>query len=529
MAIRVTQHNMYGSMINNMQGSLAAYMESCLQGSTQKRLNRPSDDPAGAFRVLTARNQIQNTDQYKTNVETAKGWLQLADNVVATQTSNVLTQLKELAEQASTDTYTAEQRKIMADEARALFGSLLNLGNTEFDGKSIFGGHKYDINAFEESLAVTSWDENWAEAANEGAFSIEGSSKSTIMVQFTSDGTVGDDDLTYRWSADGGTTWTEGTLPANADPNASFTIDANGVRLTVPRGLQTSAADVDAGPGANNGTLLYIRPTAVYQGDDNNPPPDIVVMGGQDGLGEKDAATGEALHVSATGNFGKDVLVRFDTEADLATAGNEFTYSYSTDGGNNWVTAKGTTTGGDTLRLTIPGGYMDFDTAGVAGGSTIPAGAQIMVHPDRADLNFEIMEDTYVSVNNVGMEIFGGYYQGKPALPSDQNVFELAGEFIAYLECDNRDGCAQVLAKLDKTCMPYVESQAAKIGAKENRVETVYDILDFRKLDQQELLSNVEDIDLTELLTNLTRQQMTYSMVLQSSSMIMQLNLSNFL
>ena len=332
---------------------------------------------------------------------------------------------------------------------------------------------------------------------------------------------MGDDDLTYRWSADGGATWTEGTLAANADPNASFTIDANGVRLTVPRGLQTKAADVDTGPGANNGTLLYIRPTAVYKGDDNNPPPDIVVMGGQDGL-SKD-------QVSATGNFGKDVLVRFDTDADLATAGNEFTYSYSTDGGNNWVTAKGTTTGGDTLRLTIPGGYMDFDTTGLAGGSTIPAGAQIMVHPDRADLNYEIMEDTYVSVNNVGMEIFGGYYQGKPALPTDQNVFELAGEFIAYLECDNRDGCAQVLAKLDKTCMPYVESQAAKIGAKENRVETVYDILDFRKLDQQELLSNVEDIDLTELLTNLTRQQMTYSMVLQSSSMIMQLNLSNFL
>lgn len=521
MAIRVTQRNMYGSMINNMQNSLAAYMESTMQGSTQKRINRPSDDPAGTFRVLTARNQIQNTDQYKTNVETAKGWLQLADNVVATQTSNILTQLKELAEQASTDTYTAEQRKIMADEARALFGTLLNLGNTEFDGKSIFAGHRYDSNAFEESLAVTSWDENWSEAANEGAFSIEGSSKSTIMVQFTSDGTVGDDDLTYRWSADGGDTWTEGTLAANADPNAVFTIDANGVTLTVSSRLQVSAADVDAGPGANNGTLLYIRPTAEYKGDDNNPPPDIVVMGGQDGLGKD--------QVTATGNFGKDVLVRFDTAADLANADNEFTYSYSTDGGNTWVTAKGTTTGGDTLRLTIPGGYMDFDTRNFAGSSTIPAGAQIMVHPDRADLNYEIMEDTYVSVNSVGMEIFGGYYQGKPALPTEQNVFELAGEFIAYLECDNRDGCAQVLAKLTNDCMPYVESQAAKIGAKENRVETVYDILDFRKLDQQELLSNVEDIDLTELLTNLTRQQMTYSMVLQSSSMIMQLNLSNFL
>ena len=520
MAIRITHSNMYGGMINDMQKTLAAYMESVTQGSTQKRINRPSDDPAGTFRVLSARNQIQNTDQYKTNVETAKGWLQLADNVVATQTNNVLTQLKELAEQASTDTYTGEQRQIMADEARALFGTLINLSNTEFDGKSIFAGHRYDNNAFEEHLAVTSWDENWGEAASQGAFRIDGASDTTIMVQFTSDGTVGDDDLTYRWSADGGTTWTEATLAA--DPTAqTFTITANGVQLYVPSGLETSAAVVEDGPGAENGTLLYIRPSAVYQGDDNNPPPDIVVMGGQDGLNSD--------QISATGNFGKDVLVRFDTEADLATAGNEFTYSYSTDGGNNWITVKGTTTGGDSLRLTIPGGYMDFDTAGIAGGSAIPAGTQVMVHPDRADLNFEIMEDTYVSVNSVGMEIFGGYYEGKPALPTEQNIFELAGEFIAYLECDNRDGCAQVLAQLTNDCMPYLESQAAKIGAKENRVETVYDILDFRKLDQEELLSNVEDIDLTELLTNLTRQQMTYSMVLQSSSMIMQLNLSNFI
>lgn len=519
MAIRITHSNMYGGMINDMQKTLSAYMESVTQGSTQKRINRPSDDPAGTFRVLTARNQIQNTDQYKTNVETAQGWLQLADNVVATQTNNALTQLKELAEQASTDTYTAEQRQIMAEEARALFGTLLNLSNTEFDGKSIFAGHRYDNNAFEEHLAVTSWDENWGEAAAQGAFKIDGASDSTIMVQFTSDGAVGDDDLNYRWSADGGQTWTEATLAANADPAVeTFTITANGVQLYVPRGLNTSAAVVEDGPGANNGTLLYIRPSAVYQGDDNNPPPDINIMGGQVGL-----------EASATGNFGKDVLVRFDTEANLATAGNEFTYSYSTDGGNNWVTAKGTTTGGDSLRLTIPGGYMDFNTDGIAGGSTIPAGAQVMVHPDRADLNFEIMEDTYVSVNSVGMEIFGGYYDGKPALPTEQNIFELAGEFIAYLECDNRDGCAQVLAKLTNDCMPYVESQAAKIGAKETRVETVYDILDFRKLDQEELLSNVEDIDLTELLTNLTRQQMTYSMVLQSSSMIMQLNLSNFI
>ncbi len=41
-------------------------------------------------------------------------------------------------------------------------------------------------------------------------------------------------------------------------------------------------------------------------------------------------------------------------------------------------------------------------------------------------------------------------------------------------------------------------------------------------------MSYVEDIDLTELLTKLTRQQLTYQTVLQSSSMIMKLSLANY-
>lgn len=53
MAIRITQSMMYSDMVGQMQKNLAAYMESNEQGSTQKKINRPSDDPAGAYRVLT--------------------------------------------------------------------------------------------------------------------------------------------------------------------------------------------------------------------------------------------------------------------------------------------------------------------------------------------------------------------------------------------------------------------------------------------------------------------------------------------
>ena len=220
------------------------------------------------------------------------------------------------------------------------------------------------------------------------------------------------------------------------------------------------------------------------------------------------------------------MLVRLDSDVDLTAAGNEFTWSYSTDGGSNWVTLKGQTNGTDTLRLPVPGGYVDFDASGVAG-NTITAGSQVMVHPSRADLKFEIMKDTFLSVNAVGKDIFGGYYEGKPALDGDNNLFEVVGAFIGYLEGNNQEGAQQTLAAL-KVAEKQVLSAATSIGGKETRIQTAADVLSFQKLDQQERLSYVEDIDLTELLTKLTRQQLTYQTVLQSSSMIMKLSLANY-
>ena len=47
MSIRITQPLMYNSMVSNMQTGLSNYMGSVEQSATQKRINRPSDDPAG--------------------------------------------------------------------------------------------------------------------------------------------------------------------------------------------------------------------------------------------------------------------------------------------------------------------------------------------------------------------------------------------------------------------------------------------------------------------------------------------------
>ena len=509
MGIRVTQNRMYDTMTSQMQKNLSAYMESNEQGSTQKKINRPSDDPAGTYRVLTTRNDIEATDQYQSNVDTAKGWLALTDNVLGTQVSTALTSLKSLAEQAATGSYTAANRQQIAYQARQIFGEMLNLSNTQYEGNSIFGGQRYDRSAFEESLALTSADSSWNTAIQAGDYTIQGAAKTSMMVQFTSSGTLDGGPQTFRWSADGGTTWSTGTT-------AGRTLSLNGVTMTMTNNMTVTAADVSAGPGSHNGTLVYVRPTAVYQGDDNDPPPDMTIMGGPANLA-----------TSAAGAFGGNVLVRMDNAANLASSGSTVNYSYSTDSGSTWISATATTDGTSKLRLLVPSGYVDMDATTVAG-NTVTAGTQILVHPKRADLNLEIMKDSYISVNNVGKDIFGGYYEGKPALDSNTNLFDMVGDFISYCENNNQEGCQQTLTKISSV-QQNVLTQTARIGGLENRVTTASDILSFQKLDQQDRLSYTEDIDLTELLTKLTRQQLTYQTVLQSSSKIMQMNLASYL
>ena len=288
MAIRITQSMMYSDMVGQMQKNLAAYMESNEQGSTQKKINRPSDDPAGAYRVLTTRDDLNATAQYQTNVDTARGWLELADSVLSTRVSTLFQDLESLAQQASNTEMSAENRKQIGERVKQIFGQLLNLSNTEFEGKSLFAGHKYDSNAFEQGLALTSWDDNWSGDISQGNYSIQGASDTSMMLQFTSNGNLSDP-ATYRWSKDGGTTWNDGTVQVNAGPPQTYDMVADGVTVTMKQDMAVNAADVDAGPGAENGTLVYIRPTAVYQGDDKDPPPEMTVMGGlcQQGLGQR--------------------------------------------------------------------------------------------------------------------------------------------------------------------------------------------------------------------------------------------------
>ncbi|MCL1985565.1 MAG: hypothetical protein FWG59_03875, partial [Betaproteobacteria bacterium] len=526
--MRIAQRTIYNNMLNNMQSTLGAYMESNIQASSQKKVNRPSDDPAGTARIMNYRASLEMNKQQSNNVDTATGWLNLGDDTLM-QVSTVITRLKELAEQASTGTYTPENRLQISYEIRAQFNQLINLANTKFEDQHIFGGQKYDISAYQEGLGITTGDSALGyEAVN---WKVDGDSARSIMVRFPADASIdatgamldasgNPAPIAYEWSDDGGSTWNTGTMTAGTTPGTNV-LTAGGAQITIPQPAASvnfthyepdSADNPEGFNGFNNGTQLIIRPAAYYMGDDNDAPQVIESFGA--------IPTADCTSV---GNFSGDVRIRidpnpFDPTISSYSAGDTAYFSYSTDNGLTWTASQVTVAASpDKTRFIVPGGFLDVDVDGGLG--QIGIGQQFAIRPHRANLGYEIMPGEYMDVNNVGKDIFGGLYQTPDMKYSDppvaaqpvfgdgdaRNLFEVVSRLIAFTECNNQSGVQQCLEDLT-TAQQTVLTAATKIGGKENRLDITKQVLDSQKLDQQQRLSYVEDVDLTELLTRLSQQ-----------------------
>ncbi|PCL91532.1 flagellar hook-associated protein FlgL [Paenibacillus lautus] len=154
--MRITQSMMTSSMMSGLQGNykrLDKYQE---QMMTQRRINRPSDDPVGVASALQYRGQITATTQFEQNAEDADAWLKYGDTVM-TEVTQIIQKLSELAVQGGTDTVPADARANIAEEVDQLFQQLVSLGNSQFKGKYIFNGERTDEKPFPDDPTQTAY------------------------------------------------------------------------------------------------------------------------------------------------------------------------------------------------------------------------------------------------------------------------------------------------------------------------------------------------------------------------------------
>ncbi|MFK4764820.1 flagellar hook-associated protein FlgL [Desulfobaculum sp. SPO524] len=520
MPIRVSHRSRFTFFIGNMNSSLADLMELNTQAATQKKINKPSDNSSGMVQVLDHRNTLNSIAQYQENVTNAKGWLAVADDKL-TKANEILTQLRGLAEQAATGTISDDNREQASYEARQLLDELIALGNTEYQGNYIFSGHKTDTQAYERALWVTDSDGNSTDANGDPQFSVTGGLERSAIVRFLDTGDIGGGSaINYEFSTDGGRTFSSGTIPAGAGDK---TITIGGAQLTLNDGMHVDAVDTSVDSTNNNGTTLWVRPSARYKGDD------------VDSISVQDFGNLPAgMSASAAGVFGGNVTVRVDSGNTLTT-GNTVEYSYSMDGGATWETGQTATVATDgELTFNVPGGHLDL--AGGAAGDTISTDSQFLVRPRSGKIDLQIGPNESIEINNIGKDIFGGVYASPSGsgvtlatgLPLDQNMFDVIGEMVGYLETNNQQGCQESLEQIDAVSK-HILTNAARVGAAENRLQITENTLGALKHNETSRLSDVEDADVSELMTQLANQQIIYETVLRSSSMIMRMSLANFM
>ncbi len=519
MVMRVTQQSLYGNVISQANATLLGLVQTNEQVASEKRINKPSDDPSGTVEVLNTRSDISRLTQYESNITQASGWLTQQDSVL-TSTSTLVTSIKELAEQAATGSMTADNRDEIANQVREYFEQLISLANTQYSGSYLFSGQKSDTQAYGETLWMNSNDDAFDAAVDaSGGFTISGDTDYTALVQFTGTDTV-THQPSFNYSLDGGETWvSNGTYTASATGTSQILNLGDGLNLE----LSNSALDaVTAGTDTDSldGTCMWIRPSAVYQGNDNDT---VTVI-------STNTAT---VSGSASGTFSSDVVVRVDSSNANFAAGSTFKYSYSLDGGVSWV--EGNTSGvcdGTSSTLSVPGGLLTLTNSG----GTVSTGSQFLIQPSTADISIAISDTDAVVVNGVGKDIFGGVYQATGASNASAvtfnnsdsaNLLETVGKLVGYLETNNQDGIEATLEDLTASQNQILEV-AASVGGRENRVTSAKNMVSMLKDNANTTLSSVEDADITELMTKLAQQELAFHAVLKSSSMVMNLSLLKY-
>ena len=115
------------------------------QISSQKRINRPSDDPVGIRKVLDYRNQMATVEQYLDNVDRGTTRLEFTE-ITLKMVDELMAVVREISQtQAKGSTVS---RDLAAKEVRNLYDQTVELASSKLGKNYMFAGHQTDTPAF---------------------------------------------------------------------------------------------------------------------------------------------------------------------------------------------------------------------------------------------------------------------------------------------------------------------------------------------------------------------------------------------
>lgn len=185
--MRVTQNMMSNIFVRNSQKQTEAMLQRQEQLASQKRINRPSDDPAGMARVLDGRSSLAAIDQYVENIKQGKTRLEITETTLE-QVDDLVQQAGDLARANSGEEITADQREFAAENIKEIYDHIMQLANSRFGGRYMFAGYQTDTAPFTRDADPTISTDDYTAAYNGDSGSFQIPIADNIKVSVDADG-----------------------------------------------------------------------------------------------------------------------------------------------------------------------------------------------------------------------------------------------------------------------------------------------------------------------------------------------------
>lgn len=149
--MRVADKMQFNQVNQNLTKNRSEMADLQNQAATQKRINKPSDDPLASARVLAARTEEKGNLQFIKNINNAKSFLEFSDQSLG-ELTEILVRAKELAISQSNDASgNSETRLVTASELEQIYNQSIQIGNRKLGERFVFGGYNTQERPFDQN------------------------------------------------------------------------------------------------------------------------------------------------------------------------------------------------------------------------------------------------------------------------------------------------------------------------------------------------------------------------------------------
>ncbi len=191
MTIRITTQMTTDMMMNDMNRNLSSIYKTYEQITSTHKFQTVGDEPLDGTKVMKYNTQLDELENWSTNINSAKDELTIAYDTLGVIDDN-LQRINELVIQASNSTNSEESLAVIKEEIQGRIEAVEQLANTKYQDKYIFSGTNTSTIPYEldDTLHVTY---SGTDAAGQWERNIEIAEGVTVATNINPIETFGDD------------------------------------------------------------------------------------------------------------------------------------------------------------------------------------------------------------------------------------------------------------------------------------------------------------------------------------------------